>query len=340
MRPLINNLVERIAKRTASLMTRNEAGQLLQQIDLGLQQVNLGLRQIDGRIAELGDRILPQPPQIYASDEEPESYRRRLIEELIAENPGAAAAHKLIVDCINTIEDKFEWEMISSDEVRFLLTYLMVPDGPGRLLEVEDYRVSPALAALKSWTIDSLRPHPDFNLESEILPFEDNSIDGVLLCEIIEHFNSDPMFCLIEINRVLRPNGFIILTTPNAASWFSVYQALQHLHPNRFAVYGTAPIDTFHCIHAREYTPSEVTALLEAAGFEGCEVTTRDYGISAPYLPLPGFDPNLRGETVFCRAYKCGQPKKRYVTPVYVEDKDFDGFAGSSGRNVLLSGEG
>jgi len=49
------------------------------------------------------------------------------------------------------------------------------------------------------------------------LPFRDNAFDVVLSLELIEHLNKDVHPILLsEVRRVLRPRGFLILTTPNA----------------------------------------------------------------------------------------------------------------------------
>jgi len=319
MRSPLDAIFKRIARRKAPLLRDELAPLALHEISNRMCQVNHSIRTLE-------DRSPSESPKIFATDEKPEAHRKRLIHEIIAEYPDAAKAYQIIVDEINSIEDLNEREHSVLHEVRYLLTYIMVPNGPGRLIDVSDV-ISSAIARLKSWKIEPAIV-PGFNLESDPLPFEDGSIDGMLLCEVIEHFNSDPMFCLIEVNRVLRPDGFIVLSTPNAASWFAIYRALEHLQPNRFANYGTREYNKFHCIHAREYVPSEIVLLLEAAGFGYFEITTKDYGISPPYQPIIGFDATHRGETIFCRGYKRGQPRKRYLTPIYLEDKEFDGFAG------------
>jgi SAM-dependent methyltransferase len=55
----------------------------------------------------------------------------------------------------------------------------------------------------------------DFYYDGERLPFEDGSFDSVVCFEVLEHvFNIDEI--LAEINRVLKPNGKLLLTIPFA----------------------------------------------------------------------------------------------------------------------------
>jgi methionine biosynthesis protein MetW len=62
------------------------------------------------------------------------------------------------------------------------------------------------------------------NIDQADLPFEDGYFDGVYCGEIIEHL-FDPDHLLDEVYRVLKPQGFCILSTPNLAGW-----------PNRLAL--------------------------------------------------------------------------------------------------------
>ena len=50
------------------------------------------------------------------------------------------------------------------------------------------------------------------------LPFGNSGFDMVILGEVIEHV-PNPDFLLEEIWRVLQPCGWVIITTPNLASW-------------------------------------------------------------------------------------------------------------------------
>jgi len=45
------------------------------------------------------------------------------------------------------------------------------------------------------------------------LPFPDDSFDAVIADAVLEHV-CDPQRCVSEIHRVLRPNGFVVATTP------------------------------------------------------------------------------------------------------------------------------
>ena len=57
------------------------------------------------------------------------------------------------------------------------------------------------------------------NLEDGI-PHLDNSFDVVTACEVIEHIY-DPDHLLREAHRVLRPGGWLLITTPNLQAWYN-----------------------------------------------------------------------------------------------------------------------
>ena len=103
------------------------------------------------------------------------------------------------------------------------------------------------------------------------MPFEDESFDVVIMCEVLEHLNFNPLPLLKEINRILVPGGIFYLSLPNYANIRNRLKVLrggapgidvdffyEQLRPGgQMIVYG----------HWREYTGPEVRAMLEPLGF-------------------------------------------------------------------------
>jgi glycosyltransferase involved in cell wall biosynthesis/SAM-dependent methyltransferase len=165
-----------------------------------------------------------------------------------------------------------------------------------------------------------------FDAEKDRFPYEDAAFTTVLCCELLEHLPADPMHMMAEINRILRPGGHLVLTTPNIASLRAVAAVLQGYHPMLFPAYirpdmGREPDPR----HAREYTAREIQALLEDAGFE---VTLLETG---PFLDAPA--PELRwvehlldqymltkqhrGDGVYAVGRKAGPVRERYPAWLY-----------------------
>lgn len=68
------------------------------------------------------------------------------------------------------------------------------------------------------------------DLNSERLPFEDNSVDLVFAGELIEHLLDTDGF-LREAHRVLKPGGHLLLTTPNLSSFENRLRLLLGFYP-------------------------------------------------------------------------------------------------------------
>jgi SAM-dependent methyltransferase len=115
-----------------------------------------------------------------------------------------------------------------------------------------------------------------FDAEKDPFPYDNDSFSTVLCCELIEHLPNDPMFMMIQINRILKCGGHLVLTTPNITSLRAVAGILQGFHPMLFPAY-IRPRESgeVEARHSREYSPNEVKALLEISGFE---VTLLDTG--------------------------------------------------------------
>ncbi|OFX36378.1 MAG: hypothetical protein A2X08_14830 [Bacteroidetes bacterium GWA2_32_17] len=56
------------------------------------------------------------------------------------------------------------------------------------------------------------------------IPFPNNTFDIVVSSEVIEHV-PDPFLAISELYRVLKPNGIMVLTTPNKLWYFAIWFA-------------------------------------------------------------------------------------------------------------------
>jgi len=92
----------------------------------------------------------------------------------------------------------------------------------------------------------------DLNLG--LVPFRDAQFDGVVMLEIIEHIVAAE-FLLQEVNRVLKPRGFLILSTPNFAFFINRLQIL----------FGKLSLDEGY--HYRFFTVKTLKERLGKAGF-------------------------------------------------------------------------
>lgn len=101
------------------------------------------------------------------------------------------------------------------------------------------------------------------DIERAPLPFDSGSFEGVFCCEVLEHLTTNPTAMLAEIHRVLKPNGWLMLTTPNVARLSNILGLLhgRNIYDPYELVFGP----TWR--HNREYTAAEVSNLLRANGF-------------------------------------------------------------------------
>ena len=59
----------------------------------------------------------------------------------------------------------------------------------------------------------------------EIFPFEENSFDIVHANQVIEHVTNIDHF-IQEIYRVLKPRGYVVISTENGSSWSNIFAAI------------------------------------------------------------------------------------------------------------------
>jgi glycosyltransferase involved in cell wall biosynthesis/SAM-dependent methyltransferase len=151
------------------------------------------------------------------------------------------------------------------------------------------------------------------NSERDRWPFDDASTDLVTGMEILEHLALDPWFFFSEANRVLKPGGHLLLTTPNVVSHRGVWKMLNGIAPYSFGIF--VPSGGVYGRHNREYAAPELAEIGQAAGFETVSLKTIDVYDrnidpgTAELLVNRGDDLSLRGETIFYLARKAGDPQ-------------------------------
>lgn len=123
--------------------------------------------------------------------------------------------------------------------------------------EVVGIDVSPQFASLALRA--GFASHQIKDLSSDRLDVADQSIDAVFCGQTIEHV-VDSDWLLSEINRVLKPQGSLMVTTPNVRSLHSLVRWLLNESPAFGAKYRSG--------HVRDWTTRILRRALENNGFE------------------------------------------------------------------------
>lgn len=76
--------------------------------------------------------------------------------------------------------------------------------------------------------------HKDLFINCDSLPFKDNSID-LIICPHLLEYQDNYLYLIQEMYRVLAPNGKVVITVFNKASWIGIrakrIPALKSIHP-------------------------------------------------------------------------------------------------------------
>ncbi|HEY7602325.1 MAG TPA: class I SAM-dependent methyltransferase [Methylomirabilota bacterium] len=174
---------------------------------------------------------------------------------------------------------------------RYQDTLRLLPPGEGRrLLDVGSFpgHLS-ALAQARGWDVVGLNNAiegagvmTDFlercgarkiaikacEVEREPFPVPTGSIDAVLFCELFEHLHVNPFHTLKEIFRVLRPDGLLLLTTPNlrrVETLSRLWHGWGSQPPVSRTFHELLPSLLYHR-HNREYTENELAYYLARQG--------------------------------------------------------------------------
>jgi glycosyltransferase involved in cell wall biosynthesis/SAM-dependent methyltransferase len=165
-----------------------------------------------------------------------------------------------------------------------------------------------------------------FNAEKDPFPYADGHFSTVLCCELIEHLTEDPMHMMSEVNRIVKPGGHLVLTTPNIASLHGIAAVLEGYHPGIFTAY-IRPHDEgeVEARHNREYTPKEIQRLLENSGFSVTLIETGPFrqtprpeeGWVLNLLEKFELPRELRGDDIYVVGRKTGAVRERYPDWLY-----------------------
>ncbi|MDA1054428.1 MAG: methyltransferase domain-containing protein [Planctomycetota bacterium] len=104
-----------------------------------------------------------------------------------------------------------------------------------------------------------------FECDKDQLPCGDSYFGLVFLNDVIEHLIVDPLWTLLEINRVTRVGGHIVLATPNAIGAFRMLLLLSGRSPATEHEIKPASI---YQRHNREWTPADVESAMSCCGFK------------------------------------------------------------------------
>lgn len=140
------------------------------------------------------------------------------------------------------------------------------------------------------------------NVDTERLPFGDDSFEVVIFNEIFEHLRINPIATLLELNRVLKPGGKLILTTPNLYAVGNIWWYLtgRSIDNSPFKEY--LKLEKLgHMGHVRIYSAREVREFLFHTQFEVDKVIFRyfykqgkiSFLFNMIYMLIPNWRPQL-----------------------------------------------
>jgi len=110
------------------------------------------------------------------------------------------------------------------------------------------------------------------NIETEVLPFENNSMDIVITTFVLEHLR-DPYMLFQEANRVLKKGGYLYVVTENY---------ITTILPDYWNFWADPT-------HVRPYTKRSLSTLAEGTGFEVFKtgvIRTAEFIIFSPLFPI------------------------------------------------------
>ncbi|HOI30225.1 MAG TPA: class I SAM-dependent methyltransferase [Melioribacteraceae bacterium] len=151
---------------------------------------------------------------------------------------------------------------------------------PSRVLQKMGYNISvtdsPEIAGHKICELHSKRFNytPINNLETDELPFDENSYEVIMWLATIEHIQNSPRRILDWFYRILKPGGILIIDTPNI---LDLKKRLTFLCGSSFMpdikyIFH----QKYHSGHHREYTREDLEYVITQCKFKMVELSVED----------------------------------------------------------------
>ncbi len=165
----------------------------------------------------------------------------------------------------------------------------------------------------------------NFDISSPEWPIS-GEFDLVVMLEVLEHVNEDPMRVIENIHRLLAADGDFVISVPNVISYKGLKEFLSGMPPWTYWFY--QPDLGHEPRHCFEYTPIVLHVLLASASFRALASRTI-FAYSEPELEQPtlavaetlGMDPEAMGETMIVLARKAsGVIQHRHPDVLYSPD--------------------
>ena len=203
-------------------------------------------------------------------------YERKEVIHEVVEAKRSKICYKLI---INLITNK-----ISSERRKKLLD---IGCGDGSFIiqfknHCETFGVDISRSAIKIAKEAGISAY-ELDVSSERLPFQDEYFDIIYMGDVIEHL-TNPDFAINEVARAIKTNGFLVLSTPNLASWVNRLLLLLGMQPlfsevSTAKTFGRGPrsYDFFPVGHLRLFTYKALKEFLTYYRFNILKVKGANY---------------------------------------------------------------
>jgi len=122
------------------------------------------------------------------------------------------------------------------------------------------------------WLANWGKEHYGIDIKSGTLfdyKFEENFFDVVTLWDVLEHM-PNPKKALLEINRILKPNGLLVVNYPDIGSWLSKVMRSKWIF--------------LLSVHLYYFTPKTIKGILKTTGFKTIKTKPHFQTLQLDYL--------------------------------------------------------